>query len=131
MEIIDKVKRFIYDLIGTLQKATLYSAAHKIFKDSVDTTYQSLGEVFKERDELIIGIISGEIVFEKEIFFELSSFDLAKKMLVFFQEKGIDRIVFYPELTQNELEMKNTTNFLRLRIPAANRKPDAAHLIAC
>jgi len=104
MEIIDKVKRFIYDLIAALQKAALYSTAHKIFKDSMDTTYQSLQEVFKERDELIMGIISGEMVFEKEIFFELSTFDLTKKMLVFFQERSIDRIVFYPALTKNELE---------------------------
>lgn len=105
MDIIDKVKEFLNDLIASLQKARLYSTTHLIFKNSIEKVYESLQNVLKEKGELIIGIISGEFAFEKEIFFELSNFDLAKKAIVFFQEKGIEKIIFYPYLNKDELYM--------------------------
>lgn len=105
MDTIDKVKKILNDLIASLQKARLYSTDHLIFKNSIDSIYKSLQDVLREKGELVIGIVSGEFAFEKEIFFELSNFDLAKKAIVFLQEKGIEKIVFYPHLNEDELYM--------------------------
>ncbi len=105
MDTIGKVKKILNDLIASLQKARLYSTDHLIFKNSVNSIYKNLQDVLREKGELVIGIVSGEFAFEKEIFFELSNFDLAKNAIVFLQEKGIEKIVFYPHLNEDELYM--------------------------
>lgn len=105
MGIVDKVKQFINDLVASMQRTQLYSTEHLIFKKSVDKAYESLKEALKEREKLIIGIISDEFAFEKEIFFELSNLTLAKKAIIFFQERGIEKIVFYPYVSKDELNM--------------------------
>lgn len=103
MDMIEKVKEFLNDLVASLQRARLYSDHHQIFLGSIDKAFDCLQEILKEKGELIIGVVSQELAFEKEIFFELSSFDLTKKVIVFFQEKGIEKIIFYPHVSKGEL----------------------------
>lgn len=105
MDRVDKVKEFLNGLIASLQRAKLYSTEHMIFKNSVDKVYGQLQDILEEKGELIIGIVSGEFAFEREIFFELSNFDLAKKIIAFFQEKNIEKIIFYPLVSKDELYM--------------------------
>lgn len=105
MEIADKVKAFIKDLIVSLEAAKLYSATHKIFKNSIDKAYEAVRETLRERKELVIGIIGEEFVFEKEIFFELSKISSAAPLITSLKERGIERITFYPHLLKDELNM--------------------------
>jgi putative nucleotidyltransferase with HDIG domain len=102
MELLGKVEIVLREIIASLQMAKLYSTAHVIFKNSVTKAYNSLQDILEKRPELVIGIIGDELAFEKEIFFELST--LAQPMIVYFKEKGIERIVFQSGLRQEELE---------------------------
>ncbi|MBN1912761.1 MAG: HD domain-containing protein [Candidatus Omnitrophica bacterium] len=103
MAIADKVRSILRDLIGCLQRVALYSPGHKIFLDSVDKTYEHMRDVFEEKGEIIVGIISGEFVFEKEIFFELSNLQIAKNIIDLLQAKQVDKIIFYPGLSKEDL----------------------------
>ncbi|MGE5197305.1 MAG: HD-GYP domain-containing protein, partial [Deltaproteobacteria bacterium] len=89
------------DIIASLQTAKLYSTQHAIFKNSVGKAYSSLQSVLKDRPELIIGIIGEELAFEKEIFFDLSK--SITPVIAYFKERGIERIVFYSALEEEEL----------------------------
>ena len=102
MGLLEKVGILLRDIVASLQTAKLYSTAHVIFKNSVTKAYNSLQDVLKDRTELVIGIIGNELAFEKEIFFELSQ--LVEPMIVYFKERGIERIVFHSSLKQEELE---------------------------
>ncbi len=102
MGILEKVELALKDIIVSLQTARLYSSAHVIAKNSVGKAYDSLEAVFRDRPELVVGIIGNELAFEKEIFFELSR--LAEPMIVYFKERGIERIIFRSGLRQEELE---------------------------
>lgn len=102
MGLLEKVEIVLRDIIASLQTAKLYSTAHVIFKNSVAKAYNSLQGVLEKRPELVIGIIGDELAFEKEIFFELSQ--LAEPMIIYFKERGIEKIVFQSGLRQEELE---------------------------
>ncbi|MFC1657862.1 HD-GYP domain-containing protein [Candidatus Omnitrophota bacterium] len=128
MEIIEKVKELIVDLIACTQMIKLYSGRHKIFEDSIDKLYESAQETLKERDELVIGIVGDEFVFEKEIFFELSKTSLAGILIASLRARGIERIIFYPQLHKEELEMFITfvVNPLKEQIEGNSQKYLAA-----
>lgn len=89
------------DLMSSLQTARLYPSWHPEFKKSVDKAYASLQEALNERQELVIGIIGEELVFEKEIFFDLSK--IGKPAVTYLKERGIERIQFNRGLAPDEL----------------------------
>jgi HD-GYP domain-containing protein (c-di-GMP phosphodiesterase class II) len=101
MELIEKVNQFILDMAASFQMVRLYSGAHAKFEASVDKIRQSLQEIFKERNEVIIGVIGDELAFEKEIFFELSR--VALPLILNLKAREIEKIVFYPGVSKEEL----------------------------
>ncbi len=103
MEIIDQVKQFIARLITCLQMARLYSVEHRIFRESVSEAFQGLQLILQTKSELILGVVNGELAFEREIFFELSGLELARKIISFLQERGVERITFASATTEMEL----------------------------
>lgn len=98
---LEKIESSFRDLISVIQIARLYPDWHPQFKKSIDKVYLSLGEALKERQELVIGIIGEELAFEKEIFFELSK--TARPMILYLKDRGIERIVFYRGMENEEL----------------------------
>ncbi len=101
MELIEKVQQFISDLTASFQMVRLYSGAHARFEASVDKAYQSLRDIFKERNEFVLGVIGEELAFEKEIFFELSK--VALPLILAVKAREIEKIVFYPGVSKEEL----------------------------
>jgi putative nucleotidyltransferase with HDIG domain len=97
----DKIEKVFRDLINSLQAGKLYDADHPMFQASVDKSFASFQEAFKDKDELVIGIIGEELVFENEIFFELSK--MVKPMITYFKGRGIERLVFRRQLRKEEL----------------------------
>lgn len=97
----DKIESSFRELISTLQIARLYPNWHPQFKKAIDKAYASLKDALSEREEMVIGIIGEELAFEKEIFFGLSK--IAKPMILYLQGRGIEKIVFYRGLENEEL----------------------------
>jgi len=121
---LEKIEDSFKDLFASVQMAKLYATEHPIFKKSVDKAYLSLEDVFKEREELTIGIIGEELAFEKEIFFELSK--TAKPAIIYLKERGIERISFYRGIDKEELN-----KFIAfLAAPKEEIKKDAQEYLA-
>ncbi len=97
----DKIKNTLTHLISAIQAAKIYTIEHPKFIDFIDRAHQSLQEILRERSELTIGIIDGELAFEHEIFFELSQ--RLRPLILYLQEKEVERIVFSQGLQKEEL----------------------------
>ena len=97
----EKIKKALTDLISALQAAIIYTTKHPKFTDIIDRLYNDLQDIFRERKELIIGIVDGELAFEHFIFFNLSK--KLRPLILFLQEREIERIVFYRTLQKEEL----------------------------
>ena len=97
----DKVKLgFIY-LMNSIQAGKLYSEEHPKFKEFIGRLYAVLQDILQMKKELILGVVSGELAWEEEIFFDLSQ-KLAP-LISFLVESGIERIVFQQGLRFEEL----------------------------
>ncbi len=98
---IKKVEGAFKNLIYSLHMARLYGVEHPKFLASIDTVYNDLQDVFKEKEEIIIGIVGEELAFEKEIFFELSK--MAKPIIGHLRGVKIERITFLRAMRKEEL----------------------------
>lgn len=97
----DKIKDTLTDLLSAVKVAKFYSVEHPQFKDFIGRSFKRLQEVFKERSEFVIGIVEGELAFEREIFFDVS--EKLRPLLAFFQERGIEKIAFHRDVRIEEL----------------------------
>jgi putative nucleotidyltransferase with HDIG domain len=98
---IERIKNALLNLSSATQTGKIYSKDHPSFKEFIQRAYQSLLEVLPQKKELIIGIVEDELAWEGEIFFSLSQ-KLAA-LVLYLQEKGIERIIFSPGLQEEEL----------------------------
>lgn len=98
---VEKIENTFKDLIYSLHMARLYGATHSKFMASVDKVYGDLQDIFKEKEEIVVGIIGEELVFEKEIFFELSK--TAKPIIGQLKAINIERIAFLRALQKEEV----------------------------
>ncbi len=98
---IKKIENSFKDLIYSLHMARLYGITHQKFMASVDTVYNDLQDIFKEKEEIVIGIVGDELAFEKEIFFELSK--IAKPIIGHLREIKIEKIAFLRAIEKEEL----------------------------
>ena len=97
----ENVQHAFKELIFCLQTSRLYPSWHPEFKKSVEKAYVALAGALKYKNELVIGIVGGELAFEKEIFFDLSL--RVKPMIELLKVKGIEKISIYSGLTCEEL----------------------------
>jgi len=115
----EKVKETLTDFISAIQAAKIYTTKHLKFSEFVDKAYSSLLEILKDRPELIIGIIQGELAFEHDIFFDMSQ--KLRPLIDYLQEREIERISFLQSLQRDEL-----VKFLTyLTTPREKAKQDA------
>ncbi|NPV82055.1 MAG: hypothetical protein HPY46_00490 [Candidatus Aminicenantes bacterium] len=97
----DKVKLCFLLLMNAIQAGKIYSEDHPKFREFIDRLFASLRELLEHRQELILGVVSGELAWEEEIFFELSQ--KLRTLVGFLEENRIERIVFSQGLQLEEL----------------------------
>ncbi|MEW6075817.1 MAG: HD domain-containing phosphohydrolase [Candidatus Omnitrophota bacterium] len=97
----DRIEKIIKDLLSVLQMARLYSTVHHEFMKSLDKAYADFAAVFEGKENLVIGLIAGELAFEKEILFELNK--TAEPLIGILKHLGIEKMTFYPQLEKEEL----------------------------
>jgi putative nucleotidyltransferase with HDIG domain len=97
----DKVKTLLLYLMNAIQAAKLYRDEHPKYKEFVAGLYAKTLEVLEEHRELTVGIVSGELAWEDEIFFNLSK--RLASLITFLEESRIARIVFQQGLRLDEL----------------------------
>lgn len=98
---INKVKDSLLSLMSAIQAGKLYAAEHPKFLELVDDAYLSLKETLSIRKDLVIGIVDNELVWEDQVFFDLSR--KLRSLIQYLEERGIERFYFYPGLTKDEL----------------------------
>ncbi len=99
---LEKIETSFRDILAALQTAKLYATQHPRFKKSVEKAYLSLQDVLKDREEIVIGIIGEELVFEKEILFDLSR--AVKLAIIYLKGRGIEKIAFHRGVEIDELD---------------------------
>lgn len=97
----EHIRDTLSNLMSAIQAAKIYTTEHPKFEDFIDKAYTSLQDILKEREELIIGIVEGELSVGHEIFFELSQ--QLRPLMTYLHEHGIERIVFHRNLKREEL----------------------------
>jgi putative nucleotidyltransferase with HDIG domain len=97
----DEIKICLIYLMNAIQAAKLYRDEHPKFKEFVESLYAKILEILEERKELTVGIVTGELAWEDEIFFNLSK--RLAPLIKFLEESRIARIVFQQGLRLDEL----------------------------
>ena len=97
----DKVKTCFLYLMNAVQAGKIYSEDHPKFKEFTERLYTVLQDILREKKELVLGIVGGELAWENEIFFSLTQ--KLNSLIHFLIESGIERIVFQQGLRLEEL----------------------------
>jgi putative nucleotidyltransferase with HDIG domain len=97
----DKIKLCFLLLMNTIQAGRIYSTNHPKFDEFLDRLYANLQEILEHRKELTLGLVSGELAWEDEIFFDLS--EKLSTLIAFLVDNRIERIVFSQGLQREEL----------------------------
>jgi HD-GYP domain-containing protein (c-di-GMP phosphodiesterase class II) len=87
--------------MNTIQAAKLYRDEHPKYREFVASLYEKTLEVLEQQKELTVGIVSGELAWQNEIFFSLSK--RLAPLIAFLEESRIARIVFQQGLRPDEL----------------------------
>ena len=90
------------DLLACLQTAKMYGTLHPSFDKSLDKAEASFRNVFISCQEMVIGIVGEELVFEKDILFDLSK--LLKPVILYLKDRNIERLGFSSGLTKQDLK---------------------------
>ena len=95
------LKDSLSNLMSAIQAAKIYTIEHPKFEDFIDKAYKSLQDMLKQRTELIVGIVEGELSIEHDIFFDLSQ--KLRPLITYLQANQIERIVFSRDFKREEL----------------------------
>lgn len=98
---IEKIKNALLNLSSAIQAGKIYSKDHPSYQAFILRAFQALHDCVAQKKELVIGIVEDELAWEGEIFFSLSQ--KLNALVQYLQEKNIDRVVFLPGLTEEEL----------------------------
>ena len=97
----EKVKTCFIYLMNTIQAAKIYSGDHPKFKEFLQRLFDQIQDILQEKKELTMGIVSGELAWEDEIYFNLTQ--KLGPLISFLEESRIERIVFQQGLRFEEL----------------------------
>lgn len=98
----EKIEGAFRGLVACLQVAQLYTAKHRMFAKTLDKAYLDLLDILKESAEFTIGIVGEELVFEKEVFFDLSN--SIRPAILYLKDRGVEKMSFSRGLTKEDLE---------------------------
>lgn len=90
------IEEFIRQLFSLIQLLRIYPHEHPKLKGSFDETFIALKKTIRGKKKLIVGIVGKEIVFEKQIFFNLSR--RFQSTIIEFKNRGIEKFVFHENL---------------------------------
>ncbi|MCX5707466.1 MAG: HD domain-containing protein [Candidatus Omnitrophica bacterium] len=85
-----------------MQTAKLYGIEHVKFGKSVDIAFERFQAAFKEKPDLVFGIVGEELAFEKEVMFDLSK--ATRPMIIYLKSRSIERMDFYSPMLKEELQ---------------------------
>ncbi len=117
---LNKIKVSLIHLLSAIQTGKIYSPDHPKYHEFIEQAYNSLLDVLKEKKELVIGIVEDELAWEDEIFFDLSQ--KLRSLVLYLEERGIERIYFNQSLNKGELE-----KFITFLITPKGDLPKDAH----
>lgn len=98
---IEKIKIALLNLSSAIQAGKIYSKGHPSFQEFIARACKAFHEVLSRNKDLVIGIVEDELAWEGEIFFSLSQ--RLNALVLYLQEKNIERVVFLPDMTEEEL----------------------------
>jgi putative nucleotidyltransferase with HDIG domain len=98
---IEKIKTALLNLSSAIQAGKIYSKNHPSFQEFIVRAFKAFHEVLARKKELVIGIVEDELAWEGEIFFSLSQ--KLNALVLYLQEKKIERVVFLPDMNEEEL----------------------------
>lgn len=98
---VEKIKIALLNLSSAIQAGKIYSKDHPSFQEFIIRAFKALHKVLSRKKELVIGIVEDELAWEGEIFFSLSQ--KLNALVLYLQEKNIERVVFLPDLNEEEL----------------------------
>ena len=99
---LEKVKKALLDLTTAVQAKKLYSEAHPKYLEIIETAYQGIKNILKNKHEFIFGIIDEELAWESEVLFDVSR--KTKSLLIYLEARDIEKIKFLSSLEKGELE---------------------------
>ncbi len=97
----DLVDEFIVGLDKAVQLSRNYGRDHRMTKEAIRELFDTLSTILVERDEIVIGIIGDELVFEKEPFFKTS--ENRKRFIQRLKDQKIERIRIFLGASHHEL----------------------------
>lgn len=98
---VERIKIALLNLSSAIQAGKIYSKDHPSFQEFIVRAFKALHEILSRKKELVIGIVEDELAWEGEIFFSLSQ--KLNALVLYLQEKAIERVVFLPDLNEEEL----------------------------
>ena len=100
-DIRERVTVLIMEIASAIQARGMYGGAHKLSRDAVTKLSRVLADIFEDRDEITIGIIGDEVIFEKEPLYELArtTGGFTRGM----RDAGIDKITFLGSPSSEEI----------------------------
>jgi HD-GYP domain-containing protein (c-di-GMP phosphodiesterase class II) len=98
---VEKIKIALLNLSSAIQAGKIYSQEHPSFQAFIERAFKALHEVLSRNKELVVGIVEDELAWEGEIFFSLSQ--KLNALVLYLQEKDIERVVMLPDLSEEEL----------------------------
>jgi HD-GYP domain-containing protein (c-di-GMP phosphodiesterase class II) len=98
---LEKIKIALLSLSSAIQAGKIYSKDHPSFREFIVRAFKALHDVLSRKKELVIGIVEDELAWEGEIFFSLSQ--KLNALVLYLQEKDIERVIFLQDLNEEEL----------------------------
>ena len=96
-----EVKNAISMFFSAIQTGKLYAGSHPKSLEITDAAFHSLGNMFKEQRDFVIGIVNNELAWEDEVFFDLSK--KLRSVIYYLTDRNIERIYLHQALTLEEM----------------------------
>ncbi|MBN1783250.1 hypothetical protein JW948_19100 [bacterium] len=97
----DKVEALIIRLAKASKMYSIYQSDHRLAEDICNQVHQMLEEILMLRSEIILGVISNEIAFEKKPFIETSG--KIPDFITRLTEKGLKKVIFRQGVKKDEI----------------------------
>lgn len=98
----NKVEILIKNLAGAMHISDMYGEEHKMARESIDGLYSVISDILKDEKRITIGIIGGEVAYEKQPFYETSK--RVRGFIERLKKLNIEKLTFLDGLNKKELE---------------------------
>ena len=102
MDTREKVEKLIKNFVGTKNVKDMYGGDHKLAKEAVEGLHDILKDILEDVEEITIGVVGGEIAFEKEPFYETSK--KIKGFIKHLKKIDVEKFSFGRGIDRKELE---------------------------